>query len=268
MIGSLRAAFALGFCIVAAAAGGASAAPQRAPKPAAQPAQPTGPSVCVASMIGQKFNIQTIGLMVFGNSLQTAAIDSWRIDDVAVAKVASLLKGMTVRRIAFSPAALAAYETRQPGDLFRRNLQAEFMGMLQTAAAAAPKCNYYMVIERLEGAYSNTNQRIAGLGVLNHDTGLFARRWVFASISPRLFDGNFELIRPSITADDIGAALVSSLTSDGVRAPHREIDQSQWPASPQAAVQSAFLRETSKQLVEQALAKYVPRLFSNTAAAQ
>ena len=49
-----------------------TAAVQAKPK-----AHPGGRTVCVASVIGHKFDVQTIGLMVFGNKLESATIEVW-----------------------------------------------------------------------------------------------------------------------------------------------------------------------------------------------
>src|SRR5688500_16146991 len=90
------------------------AAPQAAP----QPAPSTGKSLCVASAIGGKFNIQTIGFTVFSNNVQTVAIDSWGLDDVAVRKTASIVSGrFAVRRISMPPSTFADFH-RPLGILF------------------------------------------------------------------------------------------------------------------------------------------------------
>lgn len=247
-------------CLLAALAVGGCAAPMTAEAPtAAATPNAGGGSVCVAAAIGHRFDVQTIGLTVFGNSLQSTPIDSWGIDDLAANKVASLLPGMTVRRMYLSRPALLAYETRQTGDIFTRNRNAEFMTALRAAALTVPKCDFYLAIVRYDGQDPGTNQILSGLGVVKHDAAIVSRTTVFAVISPMLYDSNFENIRMPFSANDFGNAMVAGLTGGS---PNRqEIDNANWPATPQAAVQSAVLRDTTKLLVERVLARTVPRFF-------
>jgi hypothetical protein len=210
-----------------------------------------GGSVCVASAIGHRFDIQTIGLTVFGNSLQSTPIDSWGIDDLALSKVASLLPGMTVRRMYLSRPALLAYEARQTGDIFTRNRGAEFMTALRAAALTVPKCDFYLAVVRYDGQYAGTNQTISGLGVLKHDVTIVSRTIVFAVITPMLYDRNFNSIRMPFSANDFGNAMAAGLTGESPN--EQQIDSSNWPATPQAAVQSAILRDTTKLLVDRIL---------------
>lgn len=59
----------------------------------AQPAapKPGGNRICVASALGQRYDVQTIGLMVFGNNLQSVSVESWGIDEMVVRKTGAIL---------------------------------------------------------------------------------------------------------------------------------------------------------------------------------
>ncbi len=48
--------------------------------------RPTG---CIASSIGQRFELKTIGLMVFGNDLKTTSVATWGIDGLVVQRLAA-----------------------------------------------------------------------------------------------------------------------------------------------------------------------------------
>lgn len=246
-----------GFCLMAALAAGGCQTDGLQNQPQAS----VSGSVCVASAIGHRFDVQTIGITIFGNSLQSTPIDSWGIDDLAASKVAALLPGMTVRRMYLSRPALLAYETRQAGDIFTRNRNAEFMTALRAAALTVPKCNFYLAIVRYRGQDAGTNQIISGLGVVKHDATIVSRTTVFAVITPMLYDSNFNNIRMPFSASDFGNAMAAGLS--GASPNHQEIDNANWPSTPQAAVQNAVLRDTTKMLIDRILTRTVPRLFQS-----
>lgn len=77
-------------------------------------------TVGVISTIGETFTLQKVGIMVFGNESNDAAIDSWGIDDLVSKKVAALLSGrFAVKKINTSKGAFAYLE--RPGfDPFSR----------------------------------------------------------------------------------------------------------------------------------------------------
>src|SRR4051812_44889619 len=86
--------------------------PAKKPAQSAQPAEQTAPpgaqSLCVASLIGHKFDVQTIGIMVIGNALETAATDPWGIDDLTARKITQVMgKQYAVRRLTVPKTVLA-----------------------------------------------------------------------------------------------------------------------------------------------------------------
>jgi hypothetical protein len=232
------------------------AAPRgKQPAPPAQQAAPTGKSVCVASLIGHKFHVQTIGMMVFGNKLDEPNIESWGIDDLAVRKVAAVLsgKGFAVRKIEFPKANLAALEGRV--ELFH-NRENDLIAGLR-AGAGAGKCEFVIAIVRGALQHAGTNQWLAGLGILKHD-GLLQQFMLFANFNVTLYNGStFERIRtrrPSTNPRQPGT--VASLSGMS-----RTVDKSWWPGDGPGAVQSAQLRTAMRDFVEQGVAQVVPELF-------
>ncbi len=121
----------------------APAARAKSSSPVAVASAASRPSVCVDSNVGHKFEIFTIGLTVFGNSLATADISAWGLDDLVVRKVGTVLGGhFTVRRLVLDRGALAAFEAPKKsvfegGPLFR-DVDKEFLEVLKASAARAP----------------------------------------------------------------------------------------------------------------------------------
>lgn len=247
--------------------GGTSiAAAQQSPAPRAKPsaskpaapaaAAPSGKSVCVATALGHQFNVQRVGLMVFGNALDKVPVE-WGIDDAAVRKVQDILgREYAVRRIPVSLDALRVLETQSSG--FFGNRLDDFV---KAAAAGAPKCQLYVTLTRGVSAVSGTNQAVAGIGILDHNTGLLRRIYVYASYVIRLHDANLTALRTESPTTD--PMLVRGLTG-ALSAMYRSADDSWVPATPQAAAQSAQLKNTVRTLVEEGLAKKVGTMFEGT----
>ena len=229
------------------------AAPQAAP----QPAPSTGKSLCVASVIGGKFNVQTIGLMVFGNALEEASIQSWGLDDALLRKVTQLMgRQYAVRRLDVPKSVLAAYEG--PQQLFKdRNV--DFIAALRTAAAG--KCDLVLTATRGSSGYGGTNQTLYGLGVLNHGRPINERVYVFVTYDLVLYDGkDFSRLRHTWPSTD--PPVIGALVGPGIRGMYRRVDNGWWPGSAQAAAQSEQLKNTTRAMVEEGVGKSVPGMFT------
>lgn len=231
----------------------AASKPAAKPAAAAKPAPTSGKSVCVASIIGHRFEVQTIGLMVFGNSLEGASADSWGVDDAAVRKVQQILgNGFSVRRLAVPKAALTEIETPRPGAFFRNESQ----DFVRTVAGGAGKCDFYVTLSRIASSANGGNQYIAGLGIFTTGAPINERFYVFASYIVRLYDGNFAQIKAVSPKPDWTPSIMAR---PGTM--FRQVDKSWWPASAQAAVQSAQLKNATRALVEEGLAKTLPGML-------
>jgi hypothetical protein len=243
--------------------------PATAPAAVAAPA-PSGPSLCVVSAIGHKFDVQTIGLTVFGNALVSVDTSSWGLDDLAVRKVGALTGGhFAVRRLVLERAALAAYEAPkksifQGGPLFR-DADKEFADMLRTAAAAAPKCDFYLAITTTTSALGDTNQYLAGIGILDRGAGPLSLQFLFAILDARLYDGRtFALQTEKLVRSGPAIDLGEILTGPGIHGLYRRVDQSWLPNPPQTAAQNPRLRDAVWALIESGLANTIPAVLPHS----
>jgi hypothetical protein len=170
-------------CLASAALAQSPPAPQKpatpvarvksnAPNPVVSAA--SRPSVCVASNVGHKFEVFTIGLTVFGNALATADINAWGLDDLVLRKVGAILGGrFAVRRLVLDRAALAAFEAPKKsifegGSLFR-DVDKEFLDVMKASAGPAPKCDFYLAISRGSSNIGDSHLHLDGIGILNRD---------------------------------------------------------------------------------------------------
>jgi hypothetical protein len=226
--------------------------PQRAaPKPVVPkqavpkqvPATQNGKCLGVVSQLGENFTVKKIGLTVFGNEQNEVAVGPWRIDDLVVAKISAALgKQAAVQRIPYQKAAFASLDTPK---LFR-NYEAEFAEAVR-AVAAGTRCARYVVVARTQATVGNTNQSIEGIRILYRGVDLLNTVHVHAFFSLRLYDGEtFTLLKQKAAPSEF------NLFAD-IRGPHRQVDKSFWPSSPDRAVQDAKLREVVRELVDQGM---------------
>lgn len=269
---------AIGFLIVCIAASALAQSPQPVKKPSAAPAHTKStapetaatsskPSICVTSIVGHRFEVQTIGLMVFGNALEPVDTSSWGLDDLIVRKVGAIAGNrFVVRRVILNKSAVEAFENPkksilQGGPLFRDSAK-EFLDMLKAAAITAPKCDLYLAIIRSVSGYGNTNQHLNGIGILNHDTGILSSQYVFAILAASLYDGTTfehrktERLRTGPVFD------LGEILGPGIHGPIRRVDKSWLPNPPQSAAQNSKLREAVWGLIEPALANTIPAMLA------
>jgi hypothetical protein len=225
-------------------------------KTASKPAASTESGPCqigVISAIGDKFAVQKVGIMVFGNELTEVPIDGWGLDDLVVARVRAAASGMAVRKIAYAKGSFGPYY-HPPAKLFR-NMDEDLTAVVRQVAASS-SCARYFVFTTYDGKLDGTNQYLAGIGVLNHGTSLFSRTSLFANISLKVFDGQSFAIGRNPHAN-LGAILAGSLermTQD----PLTKLENEDFPATPGDAPGSATLREHTRVLLTARLDKSLP----------
>lgn len=209
-------------------------------------------TIGVISALGENFSVQKIGIMVFGNDLKEAPINSWGIDELVASKISAVLsKQYNVTRIAAPKGAFDAIE--KPGGLFR-DLEAEQREIVRKIAAGQ-KSDLYIVVTRGSSPYSNTNQILTGLGILEAGAPLYSDNvYLFALSVITVYDGRtFAMVKRQ--AGSIGQSTFLAV----VNGPHQKLDKSWWPTSPQVA-QNDKLKNATRALVEQSIAQTVPEM--------
>jgi hypothetical protein len=211
------------------------------------------PTICVASAIGQKFEIKTIGLMVFGNDLKTANVGSWGVDSLVVQRLAAGLSSkFSVRPVTLS-ADVIKMTPPGGGGIFSGNSSENWKAALRDVGRTG--CAYIVIAKPYASQYSGTNQIISGLGIVKQDS-ILKVHLVYAVFSLQLFDGaTSEWIRQSI---DVGSIFAGAFNDSPNQ---RTVDESYWPASAEAAAQSAKLREASRGVVASLVNRYTPGIL-------
>jgi hypothetical protein len=166
------------------------ATPQRAAAKSAPPAKPSAAEstkcIGVVSAIGDTFHLRKIGITVFNNDSNTVPIESWQIDNLVISKISTFLsKSWTVRRVNYPKGAFSSLDEKHP--LFY-NYDDDLQGIVR-GLSSSTRCDHYAVVVKGGSQFSDTNQSLYGLGVLEIGAPLRTGDFIYALYSIRLYDG-------------------------------------------------------------------------------
>jgi hypothetical protein len=221
-------------------------------------AKPCG--VGVMSAVGDTFTLRKIGITVFGNEDNKVSLGTWGIDDFIYGKIAAALGSRrSVRRLAYSKAALSAYENADV-NIFR-NYDGELRNILREAAAKAG-CQRLIAVMKTSTRFSSTNQGISGLGILATGGDLLVPKTLnlYAVMSMTVYDGRtFDRVKYKLVSEERGINLFSM---KAIRGLSREVDSSWWP-DPARVGSDAQLRDATRDLIARGLNVTVPDLIAD-----
>jgi hypothetical protein len=254
----------LAFLAVSAFTGAAHAQqPPKAKVPPAsqqQSAKPAPPDrakcIGVASAIGDAFYLRKIGITVFNNESEHVPIESWQIDDLVINKLSSFLrKNWAVRRISYAKGAFGVLDGNHP--LFF-NYEEELRGIVRGIASSTP-CDHHVVVVKGASPYSNTNQSLYGLGMLELGAPLRTGEFIYALYSIRVYDGqNFALLGRRDAVIEEPNILTAWMKP--IHGPHAVVDTSWRPDA--GAAPGPMVRDGIRSLVEKGLDVTMPMILS------
>jgi hypothetical protein len=229
----------------------------------AKPVAPvaSGPCLGVISAVGDSFGLQKVGMTIFGNELNEAPINSWGFDDLVVAKVrAAVGQRYTVRRI---PHPGGAFLPKEDLSLMPfRDPEAELTTLVKQIATPA-KCDRYVVVTKGASQFNGLKVFVNGIGIVNYGFGPVERNYVFALSYIRVYDGQtFTVLKKGPVVIDEESIVVQAMWLSPIRGPHKQLDKSLWPASPDEAAKSALMRDTARALLSASLDKSLPTLLA------
>lgn len=208
-------------------------------------------TVGVISAVGSKFALQKVGITVFGNELNEVPVGTWGLDEAVVSRVSAVLsKRFTVKRIAVPQGAFAAYEKPAPfsdSDAILQDIVRKLAGSANT--------DLIVVVTRAGVPFGSTNQTVAGIGMIEFGGAINPDNvTLYAVTAVHLYNGRtFERLlwqRP-------GFSIGSSMMGNVINAPHRKLDRTWWPATPQA-VNSEKYKAAVRALLADGVAGTVP----------
>jgi hypothetical protein len=231
-------------------------------KTTAKPPVPADNGPCqlgVIPAVGDQFVFQKVGFTVFGNEQTEVPIDGWGLNDVVVARVRAAAPGIAVRRIAHEKDAFAHYV--QPAGLLFRDAKTELNDIVRQVAADT-HCERYVLVTRLISQFSNTNQAVRGIGIVNWGNPIKSRTYLFALTYIRVFDGqDFNIIKRGAASTDDESLASRMLLLTPVRGPNRELDEASFPSAPAEVANNPALRDGVRALLTASLDKTLPALL-------
>lgn len=215
----------------------------------------------VIPAVGDRFSVQHIGLTVFGNESTEVPIESWRLDDLVVARVRAIAGARTsVKRIAHSREAFEPYY--HPPTQFFRNASNDLTAVVRQIATKA-HCERYLVVTRSAGQVAGTNQSADGIGVLtNWSSGAFKKGSLFAFIKITVFDGQ-SFAEHDDPLGNVGARLAADLSNLLKEQNFQQIDDFEAPTTPEAAASNSRLRDGTRAMLAAKLDKILPAYLSD-----
>jgi hypothetical protein len=208
-------------------------------------------TVGVISAVDGKFALQKVGITVFGNELNEVPI-SWGLDEAVTSRVSAVLgKRFTVRRIGVPPGTFDAYN--RAGGVFGDTDEALHATVRKLAGSA--NCDLYLVVTRAAVQYGGTNQGVVGIGLVEGGGAINPDNvTLYAVTAVHLYDGRtFERMlwrRPQFA---IGAGNV-------VNGPHRRLDHTWWPATPQGVSNEKY-KAATRALLTESIGAAVPEMM-------
>jgi hypothetical protein len=241
--------------LVAGCAGGSLGAPSIETTQTIAKARTVG----VISAVGSTFTLQKVGITVFGNELKEVPIGAWGLDDAAAGRVSAALgKRFTVKRIPVPPGSFAAYDTPAPFSDSDATLQATVRKL-----AGSGSYDLIVVVTRAGVSFSGTNQVVAGVGMVEGGGAINPDNvTLYAVTTVHLYDGRtFERLTWQRPGFSIGGSM-----GNVVNAPHRSLDRTWWPATPEA-VNAEKYKAAARTLLADSVSKAVQDIMGLTAAA-
>lgn len=251
IIGILALLFAAAAVSAESQAQAAKAAARKKPAPAAAP--DTRKSIALISEIGDKFMVQQIGIMVFGNQKREEPIESWGMDAFVAAKFSETVKTrFKVAPITLTPEGKASL-ARAPGRLFGD--RDGYICNLLRKETKGQAFDYYVRVQPREMPYSTTNQFVRGLGIVHRQGLNTGYTFVHALFDIEVLDGgNCNSVRSAEPPSTQGFLFAQ------VHGPTREVDAAWMPAA--AVASDTRLKEATRSLVQSGLAQTIPQLFA------
>jgi hypothetical protein len=212
-------------------------------------------SVCAISRIGDTFALQKMGVTVFGNALDMAQIDAWGIDEFVVGKVAAQLsQRFDVKRLTYPKGAFATLD--KPTSPFAE--PKDDRKDIVRGIAGGKNCDLVVAVTKSGSMIGNSNQHVAGLGILDISSIVFTNVLVFAIPEMRVYDGQTFAVLGYKKAFDWQKGILGTHV---IRGPSRQVDKTWWPASPGQVASDARLKQATIDLLSESIAAMVAELF-------
>ncbi|HZO44896.1 MAG TPA: hypothetical protein VFB68_03335 [Xanthobacteraceae bacterium] len=204
--------------------------------------------VGIISAFGDRFQLRKVGVTVFGNESNEFPVAAWGIDDLVVGKVRTILgRRFDIRPLTYQR---AAFQSPNFGGI----------GAMVQAAAPTSGVDAYIVITRATSQVGATNQSVNGLGILEASSPIYASTYtIYALYVVSIINAKTFASMGGVSALMPGEVPINPMRTTALRGPHRQVDQSWWPTSLDAA-SNQRLKGGVVELIDQSLANTLQHL--------
>ena len=216
--------------------------------------EPCGLGVIVA--VGDEFMIKRLGYDFYNNREKEVPIAGWGLGDLIFARVrAAAPRGVTVRRI---PYPKSVRPNEELTNRFFRDRQAELADIMRQVTAGND-CNRYVVVGRSISKFNDGIHTVRGIGMIDWDTPLRRKIYVFALSFIRVFDGrDFSIVRQGSAITGRDPLVQRMLLGEVMLGPYSEVSEASFPREPEQAAGNLALREYARALLTASLDKTLP----------
>ncbi len=209
--------------------------------------------VGIISAFGDKFHLRKVGVTVFQNELNEFPVAAWGIDDLVVTKVRAMLgQRFDIRPVTYQRSAF--YQPNAGG--IGAWTCASGVGAATRAAAPTGGVDAYVVITRGVSKVGATNQFVNGLGIIETSSPIYASSYFFYALyAVSIVDAKTFESKGIVNSRMPGEAQINPLPTTFLIGPHRQVDQSWWPTSLDAA---------SNQRLKGAVVELIDKSLSST----
>ena len=129
-------------------------------------------------------------------------------------------------------------------------------------SASGTSCQRYVLVERYQNRFSNTNQSIEGFGIVKWGNPIKRRTFLFALTYITVYDGHsFEVVKKGAASLDNEPMMSRLLGINPISGPNQELDEAAFPSSPNEVPANAKLRDGVRTLLTTSLDRTLPRLL-------
>lgn len=127
---------------------------------------------------------------------------------------------------------------------------------------ANSRCQRYVLVERFQNGFSNTNQSVEGFGIVKWGNPIKRRTFLFALTYITVYDGqSFEVINKGAATLDAEPMMSRVLGLNPISGPHQELDETAFPSTPAVVAANSKLRDGVRALLTTSLDRTLPRLL-------
>lgn len=205
-------------------------------------------TIGVISAIGDRFELQKVGVTILGNELKEIPIESWKIDEFVVARLRAMLGSRyTVRPVVYQKAPFARHWS---SSIYGGCQDCGAVGDVVHDQMSKQNLDAYVVVLTTSHAIEGTKLMTSGLGVIESPGSTLFNRPLLAhaNYSISLVDGH----RFASRTTTIASPSVDLPNDMPTNYPSREVDRALWPSSPDAA-RNAKLISVLKDVIDKTL---------------